>query len=152
MMLLKKEMSVKQEEDVVQLVKEESHEDDVVQLVKEEDVVQPMKEEPHEDLLIQADAQRRLCVKRLTRNAYMKKYRAHHRLLPTYAALSRFRSPIKFSTSSGIRCNAEIFNDNLHVRLHHDTSLCEDHISFLPSCPVMAKKIVSMAMLQAYKI
>ena len=140
MMLLKKEMSVKQEEDVV--LKEE--------LVKEEDVV--LKEESHEDLLIQADAQRRLCVKRLTRNAYMKKYRAHHRLLPTYAALSRFRSPIKFSTSSGIRCNAEIFNDNLHVRLHHDTSLCEDHISFLPSCPVMAKKIVSMAMLQAYKI
>ena len=139
-MLLKKEMSVKQEEDVV--LKEE--------LVKEEDVV--LKEESHEDLLIQADAQRRLCVKRLTRNAYMKKYRAHHRLLPTYAALSRFRSPIKFSTSSGIRCNAEIFNDNLHVRLHHDTSLCEDHISFLPSCPVMAKKIVSMAMLQAYKI
>ena len=140
MMLLKKEMSVKQEEDVV--LKEE--------LVKEEDVV--LKEESHEDLLIQADAQRRLCVKRLTRNAYMKKYRAHHRLLPTYAALSRFRSPIKFSTSSGIRCNAEIFNDNLHVRLHHDTSLCEDHISFLPSCPVMAKKIVSVAMLQAYKI
>ena len=139
MMLLKKEMYVKQEEDVV--LKEE--------LVKEEDVV--LKEESHEDLLIQADAQRRLCVKRLTRNAYMKKYRAHHRLLPTYAALSRFRSPIKFSTSSGIRCNAEIFNDNLHVRLHHDTSLCEDHISFLPSCPVMAKKIVAVAMLQAYK-
>ena len=140
-MLLKKEMSVKQEEYVVQLVKEE--------LVKEEDVV--LKEESHEDLLIQADAQRRLCVKRLTRNAYMKKYRAHHRLLPTYAALSRFRSPIKFSTSSGIRCNAEIFNGDLHVRLHHDTSLCEDHISFLPTCPVQAKKIVAEAMIRAYK-
>ena len=45
MMLLKKEMSVKQEED---------------------DVVQPVvKEDPHEDALIQADAQRRLCAKRL---------------------------------------------------------------------------------------
>ena len=90
--------------------------------------------------------------KRRTRNAYMKKYRAHQRLLPTYAVLTRFRSPIKFSTSSGIRCNAEIFNGDLHVRLHHDTSLCEDHISFLPACPVQAKKIVAMAMIRAYKI
>ena len=147
MMLLKQEMSVKQEEPVIQLVKEEP----VVQLVKEEPVVQLVKEEPREDLLIQADAQRRLCMKRLTRNAYMKKYRAHQRLLPTYAVLTRFRSPIKFSTSSGIRCNAEIFNGDLHVRLHHDTSLCEDHISFLPACPVQAKKVVAMAMIRAYK-
>ena len=129
-MLLKKEMSIKQEEDVVQPV---------------------VKEEPNEDALIQADAQRRLCTKRLTRNAYMKKYRAHQRLLPTYAVLTRFRSPIKFSTSSGIRCTAEIFNDDLHVRLHYDTSLCEDHISFLPTCPIEAKKIVAGAMIKAYK-
>ena len=63
MMLLKKEMSVKQEEDVVQ-------------------PCLLVKEEPHEDALIQAGAQRRLCAKRLTRNAYMKKYRVHQRLLP----------------------------------------------------------------------
>ena len=125
MILLKKEMSIKQEEEVVQPV---------------------VKEEPHE-----ADAQRRLCTKRLTRNAYMKKYRAHQRLLPTYAVLTRFRSPIKFSTSSGIRCNAEIVNGDLHVRLHYDTSLCEDNISFLPACPIEARKIVAGAVIKAYK-
>ena len=101
MMLLKKEMSVKQEEVVVQ-------------------PCLLVKDEPHEDVgtSIQAEAQRRLCAKRLTRNAYMKKYRAHQRLLPTNSVLARFRLPIKFSTSSGLRCNAEIFNGNLHVRLY----------------------------------
>ena len=105
-----------------------------------------------EDLSDVVSTVTRLMKKRHARNLYMKKYRAHQRLLPTYAVLMRFQCAIKFTSQSGVECNTEIMGSNLHIRLHHDTIFQEDRIYFLADFDrVEAKKIVSKAIIKAYK-
>ena len=104
-------------------------------------------------VLIDQDAQilasTRLAAKRTSRNAYMKKYRSHLRLLPTYAVLMKFQgSAIKFNTASGVQCSASIKDDALYINVPHDcTNIC-----ILPTDIREAKKIVAATILAAWKL
>ncbi len=95
----------------------------------------------------------RLALKKLSRNAYMRLYRAHLRRLPTYAVLSKYRqSPIFFSTQSALRCTAEINEaGNLFIRIIHGPELDETREFPLTGDVKSSKAIVKEAILQAYK-
>ena len=139
MMFTEKEMMSVKQEDTVQVAPNDVPADVPVVMTAEDlsDVVSTVT---------------RLMEKRRTRNLYMKKYRAHQRLLPTYAVLMRFQSALKFTSQSGVECNTEIMGTNLHIRLHHDTIFQEDRIYCLGEFDrVAAKRIVSKAILMAYK-
>ena len=97
---------------------------------------------------VQLLASIRLASKRITRNAYMKKYRAHLRSLPTYAVLMKFQeSSIKFVAANGVQCSACIKNGDLHISIPQGI----DHICLLPTDAREAKKIVNASILAVWK-
>ena len=108
--------------------------------------VQPLVPIDQEAQLLLAST--RLAAKRVTRNAYMKKYRAHLRSLPTYAVLMKFQeSSIKFVAANGVQCSACIKNGDLHISIPQGI----DHICLLPTDPREAKKIVNASILAVWK-
>ena len=93
-------------------------------------------------------ASKRLAAKRVARNTYMKKFRAHLRSLPTYAVLTKFKeSWIRFVAANGVQCSACIKNGDLHISIPQGV----DHICLLPTDPREAKKIVNASILAVWK-
>ena len=91
--------------------------------------------------------------KRQKHNEYMRHYRAHQRLLPTYAGLLRYKkSPISFDSSRGMLCNAQIIDKTLVIRIQHgpiDTGMLEQREFTLPDTDI--KKFVNREILSAYR-
>ena len=88
--------------------------------------------------------------KRQKHNEYMRHYRAHQRLLPTYAGLLRYKkSPISFDTSRGMLCTAQLIDKTLVIKIQHGVGMLEQREFDLPCEDI--KKFINHAILAAYR-
>ena len=127
--------------------------DDALVMALDEAPVMALDEAPIDavtDMLVPEDI---INKKRQKHNEYMRHYRAHQRLLPTYAGLLRYKkSPISFDSSRGMLCNAQIIDKTLVIRIQHgpiDTGMLEQREFTLPDTDI--KKFVNREILSAYR-
>ena len=97
-------------------------------------------------------AAQKLYMKRQKRNLYMKGYRSHQKIIPTFAGLQRYRgSTLRFTSSNGTPLSASIVENELRMTADHGEGMMQEAIHVLPEDLKLRRKFVKDAVLLCYQ-